>query len=330
MFDGDSERIALVHEWFGYCLVHDTSFHKFLILMGEGANGKTVLLLALEALLGSDNVSHVPLELFGERFQLTPTLGKLANVVSEIGNPNRVAEGYLKSFVAGDPMHFDRKNNSVINARPTARLILATNVLPRFSDQSLGLRRRLMLLPCNIVIPPQQQDRQLTAKLETELSGIFNWSIRGLLRLRTTGRFTEPNASRVALEEYRDDLNPTRTFLLEAVCLDPLGSVECSVLYSNYTWAAESDGYKPLDVRAFGKEVHRAFPTVTRDRASSGSRPRFYQGIRLKNEAAVPPPTGPRPVPVPMPVTPGPVVTAVPLSQEICNLNDIEAKRSKR
>jgi phage/plasmid-associated DNA primase len=38
-------------------------------VVGEGANGKSVLLFVLTALVGERNVSRVPLELFGEGFQ---------------------------------------------------------------------------------------------------------------------------------------------------------------------------------------------------------------------------------------------------------------------
>ena len=92
----------------------------------------------LTALLGEHNVAHVPLELFGQRFQLTMTLGKLANIAAEVGDLDKAAEGVLKAFTAGDRMDFDRKGIPGIEAYPTARLVLATNNRPRFSDRSSG------------------------------------------------------------------------------------------------------------------------------------------------------------------------------------------------
>ena len=83
----------------------------------------------------------------GARFALTPTLGKLANIASEVGEIDRVAEGFLKSFTAGDMMTFDRKHVAPIEALPTARLILSTNNRPRFSDRSGGLWRRMICCP---------------------------------------------------------------------------------------------------------------------------------------------------------------------------------------
>ena len=217
ILEADQQRIHLVQEWFGLCLIFDTSFHRFLVLVGDGANGKSVLLAVLTALLGADNVSHVPLEFFGKRFQLTATLGRLANIVPEFGSTKRMDEGVLKAFVAGDRMFFDRKNLPPVHARPTARLAFATNQLPRFHDQSEGVWRRMLALPVQVVIPPERQDRGLVEKLNTELPGIFNWSLDGLRRLRQQGAFTEPDLSRVALDDHRRGCNSARDFLAEQV-----------------------------------------------------------------------------------------------------------------
>src|SRR5262249_57691869 len=86
MVEGDDERIAVLQEWFGLCLTPDTSFHKLLIMDGDGGNGKSVVLDVLAAMVGEANVSNVPLELFDQRFQLTPTLGKLVNIAAESDN----------------------------------------------------------------------------------------------------------------------------------------------------------------------------------------------------------------------------------------------------
>jgi hypothetical protein len=76
--EADPQRISILQEFFGYCFQPDTSYHKFLLIVGEGQNGKSVACSVLESLLGKDNVSNVPLELFGMRFQLNDTQGKLA------------------------------------------------------------------------------------------------------------------------------------------------------------------------------------------------------------------------------------------------------------
>jgi phage/plasmid-associated DNA primase len=62
-------------------------------------------------------VSHVRVELFAQRFQLTMTLGKLANISYDTGKIDESAEATIKEFTSGDRMYFDRKG---LRIRPHA------------------------------------------------------------------------------------------------------------------------------------------------------------------------------------------------------------------
>jgi P4 family phage/plasmid primase-like protien len=284
---GDEELIALVREWFGYNLLHTTNEQKFMILFGEGCNGKSVVCAALEALLGEKNVAHVPLESFGTRFQLHPTLHKLANIAAEIGDIDRVAEGHFKSFISGDRMTFDRKNLTALEVTPTARLTLATNNKPRFFDRSNGVWRRLLLVPFKVVVPDKEcvkgMDKIDWWNASDELPGLLNWAIEGLRRLRAQGGFTAARASAKALEEYKIESNPAKEFLQEHCRVAEEGRIGKEVLYAYYkAWSEETGRRLPLCERTFGKEVHRTFPMVktTKETVLPGQpRKNHYVGI---------------------------------------------------
>ncbi len=77
---GDDERIRILQEWAGYLLFPTNYLQRFIVFEGEGGNGKTVCNAAMEAMLGRNNVSHVSIEQFGDRFALASTLGKAANI----------------------------------------------------------------------------------------------------------------------------------------------------------------------------------------------------------------------------------------------------------
>ena len=280
VMEGDKERIALIQEWFGYCLTPDTSQHKFLVAEGEGANGKSVLLEILTKLLGEQNVSQVPLEMFATRFQLTRTIGKQANICAEVGEISTVAEGSLKQFTAADRMYFDRKGIDGVECYPTARLILATNNRPRFKDRSMGIWRRMLLVPFRYTVPLEQQDRHLTQKLQQELPGIFLWAIEGLKRLRANGHFTEPAACQAVLDEYRLESNPARVFLNENVAVVDGNALRCADLYTNYVAWSKQNGFEALNAAQFGKEVGKRFPTVKRTRMTKkNDRAWCYMGL---------------------------------------------------
>jgi P4 family phage/plasmid primase-like protien len=285
---GNPENILTLQEWMGYNLTHDVSKQKFLFLEGNGGNGKSVFCAVLIALLGRQNVSHTPLERFGNEFSLVNTLGKLANIATECGELDKAAEGFLKSFTDGSPMQFRQLYQAAFDTRPTARLILCANNRPRFSDRSGALWRRMIVVPFNETI----QDHERVDGMDNpdwwiksgELPGIFWWAVLGLHRLRQNGKFTISDESKKAVEEYRTETNPARSFLLD--CCESDGdaskSVECSSLYSAYCGFCKSRGYHPLGEATFGKEVIRTFPSAFRKRIGPrGQRKYSYLGMCL-------------------------------------------------
>jgi len=283
VLEGDKERIELLQQWFGYLLTPDTSLQAFMVLEGEGANGKSVVLEVVEAMLGQSNTAHVPVEVFGDRFQLTMTDKKLVNIAPEVNESARLNEGVLKQFTGGDLIYIDRKGLPGIEVKPTARLMMATNNRPPFSDRSEGIWRRMLYLPFRITIPPEERNRNLAQQLKAEVPGILNWALEGRHRLYERGRFIEPTESVKALQEYRRESNPAGIFLREH-CHQHVGArIEADRVYQSYQTWARDNGHVPLNGALLGKEVVRAYPQVTRVRGTGvgGSRPWWYQGIAL-------------------------------------------------
>lgn len=292
----EQDRIDLLQQWFGYNLTPDTSQQKFLILEGDGNNGKSVLLAALVATLGPDNCSHIPLELFSQRFALSPTVGKLANVISEVGELDKVAEGQLKSFTSGDRMSFEKKGKDLTSEMPTARLTLAFNNRPRFADRSGGLFRRMLILIMDQKISPKEKiygmdhpDWWLETKFgpySDQMPGLLNWALHGLKELRQYKRFTVPASSDAAVAQFQLDNNPARTFLVEHFEACSIGNWYSSKeLYKEYSdWCTEN-GNRRFANGQFGKEVFRAFSNATKhqSRDDAGNREWVYYGINKKS-----------------------------------------------
>ena len=283
VLEGDPERIAVIQELFGYCVIPGNSHHRFFLFEGQGANGKSVALKALEAMLGRENISSVPLGLFGERFQLVSTIGKLANIAPEADSSDKPHIGMLKAFTAGDTITIDRKNLTSVQVVPTAKLVIAANSRPTFVDRSEGLWRRLVPVPFNITIPEEKQDKKLTEKLTKELPGIFNWALKGLKRLNKHGRFTESAVVKAATEEYKLECNPVRLFLIDLGLQADASEekfVEVSDLYGSYAQWSKANGFQALNASNFGKELRKSFPKVKRtQRTVYGRRMSVYLGV---------------------------------------------------
>jgi P4 family phage/plasmid primase-like protien len=285
-----ADYVLLLQQWFGYVLRSDLRLQKFLLCVGEGANGKGILFEVIQTLVGIENCSQVPITRFKNLFSLVTTLGKMINLTHESsGLIEEEAETTLKSYTSGDRMTFERKFKDAVSDVPTAKIMVATNDLPRFNDKSQAIWRRILLVPFDKVIPPEQQIETLADELKKELPGILNWALEGLRNLNAAGRFIIPEGSKTMLEQYRQDANPARAFLTENYEAKSNGEyINREILYREYADWCKSRNYHPLGERMFGKEVKRAFPNVNSKRPGSGNaRERVYEGI-TSNTSNVP------------------------------------------
>jgi putative DNA primase/helicase len=236
-------KIQLLQEWFGYCLIADTSMHKFVWMVGGGGNGKSLVLAVFQDLLGRQNVSHAQIERLQDKFVRAELHNKLANISSEMSASATIADGYLKQIVSGDTIEAERKFQASFSFKPVVRLIGATNELPRLLDHSDGFFRRAIILNFNRRFSEAEQDRSLETRVKQELPGILAWAVQGLRTLRSRGSFSIPPSSVQVLAEYRTDSNPVQQFADEV--LERTANrdewVSAATLHEAYTdWATRS------------------------------------------------------------------------------------------
>jgi len=279
-----------LQEWVGYLLTNDLSQQKFVIFLGEGANGKSVLITVISTLLGQGNISAVPLESFNpvRTFPLAAMKSKRVNIAGEIGHAPRVAEGIIKQIVGGDPITLEEKHKPAFETIIPAKLMFCTNTLPHFSDASQGLWRRLVIVPFNVTIPEGQQDKRLVDvdfwKDSGEMPGILNWALEGLKRLRHRDHFDIPPACQRIVMEHQQDCNPLKTFLDDSYILDEDLSIGVSDLYSEYREWMSENGHNALSQPKFSREVQRIFPEAKKSEnarkfGSSSARQRVWQNL---------------------------------------------------
>jgi putative DNA primase/helicase len=223
--DGDAERVAVIQEIMGYCLLKKVKIHKLFIFLGNGSNGKSLLCNVIGAMLGKQNTSGVLLETIGkDKFAKQNLDGKLANISAEGEGIkfNNVSE--LKLLTAGDPVEVEKKFKASYTTTITAKFLLCTNTMFTTTDTSDGFYRRLLIVPFNrhyVELKANEQpvegvsyvDIELEGRLMGELQGIVNWAIEGLQRLHNNGyRMTSSVACEEALARYKKDNNAIESF----------------------------------------------------------------------------------------------------------------------
>ena len=119
---------------------------KYVLLLGEGRNGKGVFLTMLRALLGHENVSGVTRQMMAERSPTCVELNnKLLNIVFD-GEMTYVKDSSMeKTLVAGEPgsvrLLYD---SSITEVQTNALFIEALNLEPKARDKSSALQKRLV------------------------------------------------------------------------------------------------------------------------------------------------------------------------------------------
>ncbi|MCK6486242.1 MAG: phage/plasmid primase, P4 family [Phycisphaerae bacterium] len=287
VLDGDPERIDLLQRWFGLLLTPDTSFQKLLLLIGPPRAGKGTIVRVIGALIGSDNYASPTLSSLATRFGLAPLLTKSVALIPDahIGKHAdgvRVAEA-LKSIVGEDPQDIDRKYREPLSSvRLPTRFVVSCNELAHFTDPSGALAARLSVIPFfNSYVG--REDRTLERRLRAERSGIANWAIVGLARLRTEGRLNVPAKSQAIHDNFKRLSSPVAAFAEDCLEFHPEFSESTTGVFAAWIGWCRANGHEPGSLSRLGERLRSVSPDITRtrNRDQEGDRHYVYVGLRL-------------------------------------------------
>ena len=229
-----------------------------LILLGDGANGKSVFLKLLSALVGQ-NTSCIPVDQFSRKEARAELEGKLLNISSEMSSKAWRDTSHLKAIVAGDEIEARKLYENSYSFKPTARVVVATNNLPQVMDHSHGFFRRLIILKFNRKFSPAEQNRDLEQELLEELPGILVWAVVGQQTLLAQAAFTIPKSSEEYLARYQVESDDVLLFLDEEMESASTGDgILSKHLYALYQRWAKDSGLPSMDKYTFGKRLSRA------------------------------------------------------------------------
>ena len=276
----DPDTLSRLQEWAGYCLLPmvQGNLQKSLFFIGEGANGKSVFLETLAAVL--DNVSHLELSELFDRFKIAELEGKLANICTDV-ETSKVMDARFKKIVAGEPQSAERKFKEPFEFQPFAKILFSANDFIPTKDRTHGYYRRFDILKFNRIFKTEEQKPELLQELKKEVPGIFNWALEGLERLSQQNWIMTKSAyMEDCHKEFKRATNPLQLFIEEECILEGNATVVSNVFRSSYKQYCEDNGYKVLSDSNLGKELKRLGVENTRIR-SEGVRINEYKGIRL-------------------------------------------------
>lgn len=228
-----------------------------LILFGKtGSNGKSVVHNVVCGVLGYDCVSTHDIGrlcksgLEGDN-AVADINGKRLNYCTEMSEADFYRKSArLKALISGESVTACRKHENPFKAANIPLLMANANVIPAFSSSDTALMRRIYVIPFQVTIPPEKQNRTLGDELVAEYPGILNWILEGRKKFIENGyRLPQDISLDKYIDEDKVEFSTILKFMskhsykprVEGVDVAPMVWVRCSELYNDYVrWCKQN------------------------------------------------------------------------------------------
>lgn len=189
------EQIKTFQEWLGYYFYRSYMFKKAIIFVGEGDTGKTTLLEVITYFLGKENISSISLQkMSSDKFSAAHLYEKHGNLVDELSARDISDTGSFKVATGGGSITGEYKFGNQFTFQNFSKFTFACNKIPDVTDfDDTAYFNRWIVIRFENTIEKKIPNFIATLQSDEERSGLFNWSMEGLERLLTQGRFTYSN-----------------------------------------------------------------------------------------------------------------------------------------
>lgn len=265
----DAEMRGFLHRWGGYNLTGSITSQKMALFYGEGANGKSTWVDEVAFIMG-EYARSCGIETFIDQGRhrkggdATPDLAALSGArmvrTSEPEQGAKFSDGLIKAMTGGEPMNVRELNKGFFEMVVTFKVTCSANVKPLIGTDH-GIKRRVRLIPWDIIIPEDERDDTLLVKLKAEGSGVLNYLVDGALRWMADG-LPEPQAVQDATREYQEENDPVGRFVELCVVKTAGERVQASALYDVFkAWQIASGELpasgKPWSMKYLGSQMKK-------------------------------------------------------------------------
>ena len=280
--DWVGHKWVLLYEILGYVFWPRYDLHKAIMLVGDGANGKSTYLKLIEKAIGPRNKASISLQdIVDYRFAPSQLYRKLANIFPDLPKTVLRETGIFKALTGEDSISAHRKFKDPINFVNYAKLLFSCNELPKVYDESYAFWRRWIVIEFPNKFTPN------TGFFDTLVPEIPNAIVLGIKAFREVwkrAKFSFEETEADYRHEWKYRTNSVYAFLHDMIqegkiIEDPDGKVETGELYSMYTQYCENNDREALDKASFTKELERH--NIKRVKIKGWY---YYKGIKLREE----------------------------------------------
>lgn len=292
---GSKEAANVVKTYIGYAFIRTYgSFQKFMILSGNGGEGKSTILNYLRSLIGASNTSNVDLAALTNqkdaRFMTSKLYQKDLNYFADIGGKFMDQTSILKGLTGGDAITGEFKNKDPFEFINHAKLIFSANSLPAFNDFTNGFLRRPIIAEVHKI---KDFDTKFSMKQVEEERGAFAYECMQLFKQLLDGNYPGkldkwgfPTTSEMqeALSRWIIENDMVSRWLNEKCDTSDSTAFEKGFyVYDDYKAFCTSEGGHPLGKQKFNTSLRKRGIDTNAQKKIKGKKYRGYKGIRLLN-----------------------------------------------
>jgi phage/plasmid-associated DNA primase len=234
----------------------------------------------------------IPLNRLTNRFEVTYIQNKLVNICGDIDNQYIRDTGQLKYMIGGDKgLRAEIKHGKSYEFNPVCRFMFSANTIPNVGDKTFGWisRWKFVEFPNTFKVDPAYKIAH-TNLFEQEKSGILNWAIQGLQRLKEQNSWTQGEKMLNAEEEYREQNDNVAAFLTAYVSKVEYNGTQHTLTVNNILhdcyneWIRNNlSGSQVVSMTEFSKRVV-GFGYRKTTRVIDGKSRNVYLGMKVKDE----------------------------------------------
>jgi len=282
--DGDRDLVAFLQRFFGYTLTGSIDEQCFAFFYGSGANGKSTIVGTMTDLL-RDYATIVPSELLMETqgvrhptYQAALRGARLA-AAQEIDEGQRWALAKIKGWTGGEAITAGQMRRDPFTFTPKFKLLFSGNHRPSLRAIDEAIRRRMLLVPFTVTIPPEKRDPGLRERLRAEWPQILAWAIEGCREWRLGG-LQPPLSVTEATDSYLDAEDVLGHWLQECCEQERPFEAITGELHRSYVRWSEKRSERALGIKRFSQALEER--GLERCQLSGGTR--GFRGLRLLAE----------------------------------------------
>ena len=241
----------------GYTLFGHTKEQRFFILVGEGANGKGVLMRTVHKIL-DEYAYAVPSGLLVSAFSnanapspaLMKTVGRRFLMCTELHKNKPLDEAFVKQLSGGDPFSARGLYGDQEEIKPVGKLWISVNSMPivTFDDQAMW--RRIVPIPFRRQFKGKANDSSLEDSLAPEFPGILNWMLEGARRYEAEGLKLSKECH-AFWKTLRKNVDTVGSWIASECIKEAQAEVQASAAYQSYVEYLRAERRKPLSRAEF-------------------------------------------------------------------------------